>query len=117
MSRIIKSVWLLVIGLLFSAPGFGQSIKGTVKDSSGKPVPYATINLKNAATNNIINYTITDTKGAYILPVPADTPVSGLLVEVRCIGYKNQSRGITDLQAPVDFTLSVSINHNSYSPD
>ncbi|WP_431199449.1 carboxypeptidase regulatory-like domain-containing protein [Mucilaginibacter sp. P19] len=110
MSRIIKSVWLLVIGLLFSAHGFGQSIKGTVKDSTGKPVPYATINLKNAATNNIINYTITDTRGAYILPAPADTPVSGLLVEVRCIGYKNESRVITDLQAPVDFTLSVSIN-------
>lgn len=110
MSRIIKSVWFLVIALLFSASGFGQSIKGTVKDSTGKPVPYATINLKNATTNNIINYTITDTKGTYILPLPTNTQVSGLLVEVRCIGYKNQSRGITDLQAPVDFTLSVSIN-------
>jgi len=110
MSQFITYAGLLVIALLFSAPGFGQSIKGTVKDSTGKAVPYASINLKNNATNGIISYTISDVKGAYTLPLPANTPVSGLVIEVRCIGYKNQSKNITDLQAPVDFILPVSIN-------
>jgi hypothetical protein len=110
MSRFIKSAWLLAVALLFSASCFGQSIKGTVKDSTGKAVPYASINLKNTATNGIISYTVTDAKGAYTLPLPANTPVSGLMIEVRCIGYKNQSKSITDLQPSVDFILSVSIN-------
>jgi len=110
MSQFIRYARLLVIALLFSAPGFGQSIKGTVKDSTGKTVPYASINLKNSATNGIISYTVSDVKGAYTLPLPANTPVSGLVIEVRCIGYKNQSKSITDVQASVDFILPVSIN-------
>jgi hypothetical protein len=110
MSRFITYARLLVIALLFSAPGFGQSIKGIVKDSTGKAVPYASINLKNNTTNNIISYTISDIKGAYTLPLTANTPTSGNVIEVRCIGYKNQSKNVTDVQAPVDFILSVSIN-------
>jgi hypothetical protein len=110
MSRLIKSAWLLVIALLFSAPGFGQSIKGSVKDSTGGAVPYASINLKNIANNDIISYTITDAKGLYALPLPANISVNNLLIEARCVGYKNQSKSITDVQAPVDFVLSVSIN-------
>jgi hypothetical protein len=110
MSPVIKHVQLLVIALLFSAPGFGQSIKGIVKDSTGHAVPYASVNLKNPTTNRIVSYTISDAKGAYALPLPANMPVSGLVIEVCCIGYKNQSKSITDLQVPVDFILSVLIN-------
>ncbi|UOE49233.1 carboxypeptidase-like regulatory domain-containing protein [Mucilaginibacter sp. SMC90] len=110
MSRFIKHIRLLGIALLFSASGFSQSIKGIVKDSTGKPVPYATINLRNIAAGSIVTYTITDTRGSYILLLPANVPVSGLAVEVRCIGYKNQQKNITDFQAPVDFTLTASVN-------
>ena len=110
MSQFIRYARLLVIALLFSVPGFAQSIKGVVKDSTGRAVPYASVNLKNPVTNGIVSYTITDAKGAYALPLPANTPVSNLVIEVRCIGYKNQSKSITDVQAPVDFILSVSIN-------
>jgi hypothetical protein len=110
MSQAIRYVGLLVITLLFSAPGFAQSVKGIVKDTTGKAVPYASINLKNPATNGIVSYTITDAKGAYALPLPANMAVNGLVIEVRCVGYKNQSKSITDVQAPVDFILSVSIN-------
>ncbi|WP_121809511.1 carboxypeptidase-like regulatory domain-containing protein [Mucilaginibacter kameinonensis] len=110
MSRFIKAVLLPVVALLFSAPGFGQSIKGIVKDSTGKVVSYATVNLKNSTNNGIITYAISDVKGAYTLLLPVNVPVSSLVIEVRCIGYKNQSKSITDVQASVDFTLSPSIN-------
>jgi hypothetical protein len=110
MSRVITQVCLSLIALLFSASCFGQNIKGSVKDSTGKAVPYATLNLKNITTNGIINYAISDAKGAYALILPANTPVSNLMVEVRCVGYKTQSKKITDVQAPVDFVLSISIN-------
>jgi hypothetical protein len=110
MSPFIKYVRLLVVALLFSAPAIAQNIHGTVKDSTGKTVPYVSINLKNSATNGIISYAISDVKGTYTLPLPVNTPVSGLVIEVRCIGYKNQGKSITDLQVPVDFILSASIN-------
>ncbi|WP_413670677.1 carboxypeptidase regulatory-like domain-containing protein [Mucilaginibacter sp. Mucisp86] len=110
MSRIITQLWLSLIALLFSAACFGQSIRGSVKDSAGRAVPYATLNLKDITTNGIINYAITDAKGAYALILPANTPVSNLMVEVRCVGYKTQSKNIIDVQALVDFVLSVSIN-------
>lgn len=110
MSRVIIQVWLSLIALLFSATCFGQSIKGSVKDSTGRAVPYATLNLKNITTNGIINYAISDAKGAYALTLPANTPVNNLMIEVRCVGYKTQSKSITDVQALVDFVLSVSIN-------
>lgn len=110
MSRVITLVWVSLIALLFSVTCFGQSIKGNVKDSTGKAVPYATLSLKNITTKGIISYTITDAKGAYALTLPANTPVNNLMIEVRCVGYKTQSKSITDVQALVDFVLSVSIN-------
>lgn len=110
MSRVIIQIWLSLIALLFSVTCFGQSIKGSVKDSTGRAVPYATINLKDLTTNGIISYTITDAKGTYALALPANTPLANLMIEVRCVGYKTQSKKIIDMRAPVDFVLAISIN-------
>jgi hypothetical protein len=94
---------------LFSAYGFAQNIRGTVKDSTGKPVWFATVSLKKKATNGIVSYSITDGKGAYTLVVPAGEIPDSLLVEVRCIGYKIATKAIAG-KAPVDFVLQVSVN-------
>jgi hypothetical protein len=110
MNRMMRYAGLLVIALLFSAASFAQNIRGTVTDSTGKAVPFASVNLKNSATNGIINYTITDVKGTYVLQLPATIPVNGLMIEARCVGYKTETKAITDAQAPVDFILVASIN-------
>jgi hypothetical protein len=110
MSRITRFAGLLVIGMLFSVAVFGQTIKGMVKDSTGSAVPYASVNLKNRVSNSIIAYAVTDNKGAYLLRVPAGTAANSVAVEVRCIGFKNQVKPVTDFDAPVDFTLSASVN-------
>ena len=96
MSTYIKVIGLLAIALLLSPAGFAQNVRGMVKDSTGKAVPYASINLKNALNNSIISYTVTDSHGAYTLQVPANTPLSGLVIEARCIGYKTQDRPIVN---------------------
>jgi len=91
--------------LLF-CPG---QIHGTVKDSTGKAVPFATVSLKKKATNAIVSYTITDGKGVYNLMVPSAENPDSLLVEVRCIGYKSLGKAVAGTM-PVDFVLRVSVN-------
>lgn len=110
MSRYIKGAGLLVVVLLLSMTGFGQTIKGTVKDSSGKAIPYASVNLRHSVNNRIIGYAVTDVGGAYSLSIPTGTPVSGLVIEVTSIGYKTLSRRVADPHLTYDFTMGVSVN-------
>jgi hypothetical protein len=109
-SGFIKAVSLVVIASLLSIAGFGQTIRGRVRDSTSKAVPFATINLRNSVDNRIIGYAVTDAGGAYTLQIPAGTPLSGLVIEATSIGYKTGNRPITDVHSAYDFTLSVSAN-------
>jgi hypothetical protein len=96
--------------MLCAAFCFAQdNIHGTVKDSAGKAVPFATVSLKNKMGDAIVTYTVTDDKGAYNLTRPSGQNPDSLLVEVRSIGYKSQAKSIS-LIAPVDFVLQVSVN-------
>lgn len=106
----IKFFMLLLGGLLFSALCFAQgSIRGTVKDSTGKAVPFATVNLRNKASNAIVAYTTTADNGTYTLTLPQGKSIDSVAVEVRCMGYKNQLKGITGT-ASVDFVVQTSVN-------
>jgi len=100
----------LLCGLLFSALCFAQgNIRGTVKDSTGKAVPFATVNLKNKVSNSIVAYTTTADNGTYSLTLPQGQNTDSLAVEVRGMGYKNQVKSITG-NTPVDFVLQASVN-------
>ena len=81
---------LPVIALLLSMAGLTQNIRGTVTDSTGKAVPYASVNLINSDNNRIIGYAVTDARGVYTLPIPVNTPLSKLVIKVTSIGYKVQ---------------------------
>jgi hypothetical protein len=101
---------LSVVALLLSMAGFTQNIRGRVTDSTGKAIPYASVNLINSDNDRIIGYAVTDAGGAYTLPIPVNTPVSKLVIKVTSIGYKALSRPIADVHLAYDFTLSVSAN-------
>jgi len=106
----MRSFILLLCGLLFSALCFAQgNIHGTVKDSTGKAVPFATVSLKNKVSNAIVSYTTTADNGIYGLTLPQGQNIDSLAVEVRSMGYKNQLKSITGT-APVDFVLQTSVN-------
>jgi hypothetical protein len=109
MSNHCKFTWLLVIGMIFSVVSFAQSISGTITDSLGKAVPYANINLKNGS-NLVIAYAISDSKGAYLLGVQAAAVKDTLRVEISCMGFKKQSKTVTDFSAPVNFILFPAVN-------
>jgi protocatechuate 3,4-dioxygenase beta subunit len=78
MSRYIQVLGLSVIALLLSMAGLAQNIRGKVTDSTGKAVPYASVNLINSDNNRIIGYAVTDAGGAYTLPIPVNSPLSNL---------------------------------------
>lgn len=106
----MRSFILLLCSMLCGTLCFAQdNIHGTVKDSLGKAVPFATVNLKNKISNVIVTYTVTDNKGAYTLARPSNQSPDSLLVEVRSIGYKSQVKAISSI-GPVDFVLQASIN-------
>src|SRR5882724_8246543 len=110
MSRYITVPGLLLIALLFSVAGLAQTLRGTVRDSVGKAVPYASINLRNSVSNRIVGYAVTDAGGGYSLPIPAGTPLSGLVIEATSIGYRTLSRPVADGHLAYDFTLGVAAN-------
>jgi hypothetical protein len=109
MSTAVKFAGILVLSMLFSVWSFAQSISGTVTDSAGRAIPYSNINLKNSGSL-IIAYTISNSKGEYLLQVPAGTAKTGLQLEVSSMSFKKQSKAITDFIAPVNFVLSPAVN-------
>lgn len=71
-----------------AAPGKGRTISGKVQDrTSGAPVPYATINVRDAAAQ-LVAGSISDEHGTFQLE---GLPAGGLLVEFRFVGYQTVS--------------------------
>lgn len=105
-----KALTLQVIALFFSMASLAQTIRGTVRDSAGKAVPYASINLRNSVSLRIVAYAVTDAAGVYNLQIPANTSLSALVIEATSIGYKSLRRPVEDVHLLYDFTLSVSAN-------
>src|SRR3954462_6482055 len=99
----------LLLFTLLAFMGFAQTIKGTVKDTTGKGIPYASINLKGPG-NAIIAYTVSGTNGQFTLNLPANASKDGLKVEVSCIGFNKQAKELTDFTAPCNFTLAMAVN-------
>ena len=104
----IAAVTLLLV--VWAARGYTQTVKGTVKDTAGKAIPYATVSLKNSASNAVIAYTAADNSGSFVLRVPANTAANSLAIEVHSIGYKTAVKNMAGFDAPVDFTLTEAPN-------
>jgi len=107
--QLVRAAGFTLLCVLFAALGYAQTVRGTVKDSTGKAVPYATVSLKSAG-NAIVAYAITDNKGNFALQVPANAAANSLTVEVRSIGYKTAVKGISSVDAPLDFILVTASN-------
>ncbi len=101
MKLIIQFAGLLLAGLLFSLAGFTQEMRGTVKDSTGSVVPYASVNLRNKSGETIVAYTTTDARGVYVLHLPAGMSPGDCYLEARCVGYQTQNKALTGLPAPI----------------
>jgi hypothetical protein len=109
MKCLIKILTLGLLCTLSVAASNAQTVKGTVKDTAGKAVPYATVTLKNNTSNAVVTYTATDNNSNFALRVPENTTANGLAVEVRSMGYQSSVKNIVNFNDPVYVTLSASV--------
>src|SRR5690554_8128190 len=82
---------LAIICILFTNFIFAQKIelKGKVITSDKKPVEAATVYLSSQKDSTLIDYTITDTKGTFTMPVRTiETPT---FLTVSYIGFEDRS--------------------------
>jgi hypothetical protein len=105
----LRKIAGVLLCVLFATFGHAQTIRGTVKDTTGNPVPYATVNLKNNPGNTIIGYTMTDSKGIFALKVPANIIGQKLTVEVHSMGYLTGLENTTAADTTIDFVLTKAI--------
>jgi hypothetical protein len=104
-----KFAGTFLLGMLLAFGCLAQSIKGTVKDTTGKAIAYSNINLK-VAGSTILAYAVSNTKGEFTLNVPADAPKNDLTLEVTCIGFDKVTKAVNDFAAPCNFVLSAAVN-------
>ncbi|QQL49594.1 TonB-dependent receptor [Mucilaginibacter ginkgonis] len=109
MTCIIKHLAVLIFWVLMGMVCHAQTVKGTVQDSLGKPVPYATISLKNTG-NLILSYTTTTEKGNFEISVPKGADRTGLRLEVTSVGFKKETRQVQDLSIAYNFKLAAAIH-------
>jgi hypothetical protein len=97
----MKYSLLFIAALLISVPCFSQlvNISGAITDQTGKPVPFATIYIKNTTRGTSAN-----SEGKYQLQLNA----GAYEVLFRAVGFKQESRNI-DLKTNeiINVTLSV----------
>lgn len=106
----LKKICGLFFCSLLSIICKAQTVKGTVKDSTDTALPYATVSLKNGITNAIISYTITDSRGSFVLKLPENISVVNFSIEARALGYTTVIRKLTGVDLPVAFVLSPTAN-------
>lgn len=76
-----KLTVILLLGLLFAANASAQRrISGTVSDSNGKPIPGATVTVKELPAIGVVS----DSEGYYTLSLPGSRPYT---LQVSFIGY------------------------------
>jgi hypothetical protein len=101
--RLGLALWLTSLSAL-SYKSNAQNIKGVVKDSLNKPLPFATITLKEGPM--ILSYTETDSVGAFKVNVPAKP---NLFIEAFLLGYKKQNQLIIGNTKNYEFILKEEI--------
>lgn len=98
-----KSIYLVFL-LFFSISAFSQSVslRGKVIDDTGQlPLESATVYLTRASDSTVIDYTITDKSGIFVMKTrKIDKPV---LLKVSFIGYKTFVKEEKSLEQDVDY--------------
>ena len=111
----------VLAGMLFPFATFSQELKGTVKDTTGAAVPYASVTVRKKAGDAVVAYTTTDVKGAYVLKLSSNVmrpssnvmllsnlPADSFYMEARCMGFKAQRKELAGLPLAIDFVLTIS---------
>lgn len=95
----------LLLALFVSFSAFSQnsiSLKGKVNDKTGKfPLEAATVYLSSAVDSTLIDYTITDKNGGFLLTTKKST--KPVFLRVSFVGYQDFKVDFKELSADKDF--------------
>ncbi len=108
--NVIKSLILSVVILSVSICSNAQSsqIIGTLKDTQGKAVTYASVVLKNKP-GRIIGFGNSDDQGKYSILIPDTVHRISIIIEVNWLGYKKVQQQLIDGKNTYDFMLEEAI--------
>ncbi|MBL4675487.1 MAG: carboxypeptidase-like regulatory domain-containing protein [Mucilaginibacter sp.] len=100
----MRNTLLLVLLTLFVSPAFAQTLtlSGKVTDDAGKPIPFASVYIKNTTKGTSAN-----SEGGYNLNLPKGR----YEVLFKAVGYKQESKSV-NLEA--DTKLDVSLKGEQY---
>ena len=89
---------LKIFVLLFCVSTYAQTtVKGTVKDENGQPLPSANVIVVGTSTG-----TVTDFDGGFTLTVDLEPPFE---LQASSVGFEPQTIQVTVNNQTVDFTL------------
>ena len=104
---------ILILSLTFSFSLFSQSyIQGTVKDSSGVPVPVCSVLLLQAKDSIVLKKSLSDEKGEFIFQV---IPNGSYILEVTHVGYASHFSEILKIDSISRLTVGPVIMSRSLS--
>ncbi|HEY0433719.1 MAG TPA: carboxypeptidase-like regulatory domain-containing protein, partial [Chitinophagaceae bacterium] len=101
----MRSILILITCMLLVSPLFSQvSIKGKVKDTKGKPVPGASVSIKDSYDGSVV-----DSSGNYHFTT---SEKGNVVLVITNIGYKTVEAPVTIAGSSVvlDFTLREELN-------
>ncbi len=100
----MKSALLFILSLLFSVSAFSQevSISGKITDEQNKPVPFASVYIKNTTRGTSAN-----SEGEYILQLKPGV----YEVQYKAVGYKQESRKLNISASQV---LNITLKTETY---
>ena len=104
----MKKIYLLIFFCLAALQGNSQTIKvqGVVKDSLGVGLEMANVIAFNRLTNEMAEYSITNSKGKYTLSLPANQTYE---LRVSYMGFDTRSVGIDLTDVKKEFTKNIEL--------
>ena len=104
--QFICNVFFLILFILIlgGMEGIAQSISGIIADKSSKqPIEFATVQLLHTGDSTVINTTVTDRKGKFMLDKIA---AGNYILRLSFIGYEKAVLPVTVKQSPCNNPFS-----------
>lgn len=84
-------------------------LSGTISDSSGKTIAYASVSIFNIKTEAGIYYTKSDKNGFYRLNIPDTLRLTNLAIRVISIGFRKEIKAINVSNTFINFRLNPDV--------
>ncbi|NER17211.1 carboxypeptidase-like regulatory domain-containing protein [Spongiivirga citrea] len=101
----MKISFLLIIFLTLGVSCFAQTtIKGTISSKGNKPLPYASVVVKDSLNQKIINYGFSDDKGQYVVIIET---VGTFNLNVSSLGFQPSVIPVVVSQNPSEINQNI----------